>query len=293
MSKTPKERKQVILKNVRNNYKQIEKSMVEQLYMRHDLHGTTVGTAREDIWRQIFEMVVPKKFVIEQSAFIIDSKDGVSHEVDLVLLDETYTPYIFRYGKLKFIPIEAVAAVVECKSKKLMKKTILDWCESIENLRTADDSIARLANMVSIGPAATQKSTRPIRILCAVKESVDPDVKNRFDFTLLASLKEKSIQIGVNPSRSNLSDWYTELNLYDMDEEKFKKLEKKDQDVITNAKKALEGICIDSYEVYDKDNASISLLTFNLRLNQLLMLINNPMLFPHRAYAEMFNKNGG
>lgn len=293
MSELSNVRKQKVIENVKNNYQHVEKSIVEQLYMRHDLHGTTIGTAREDIWKQLFEMVVPKKFVIEQSAFIIDSKNGVSHEVDLVLLDETYTPYIFRYGKLKFIPIEAVAAVVECKSTELKERKISDWCESIENLRTADRAIARLANMVSFGPTSTQKSTRPIRILCAAKESVNAEVKKRFDFTLLASFKKTRIQVGVNPSRANLSDWYSELNLYDMDEQKIKKLKSGEQDAISNAKKALSDIKINAYQVHDKNNDCISLLTFNLQLNQLLMLINNPMLFPHRAYAEMFNKTGG
>jgi hypothetical protein len=32
------------------------------------------------------------------------------------------------------------------------------------------------------------------------------------------------------------------------------------------------------------------LLSLNLQLNQLLMLINNPMLFPHLSYARAFNE---
>ncbi len=91
--------------------------------MKHDLHGSSIGSAREDIWGQLFDMIIPKKFVIEHSVFlIIDSEGNVSHEVDLAILDETYTPYIFRYGRLKFIPIEAVAVVVECKSKSMRKR---------------------------------------------------------------------------------------------------------------------------------------------------------------------------
>lgn len=32
------------------------------------------------------------------------------------------------------------------------------------------------------------------------------------------------------------------------------------------------------------------LLSLIFQLNQLLMVLNNPMLFPHRAYADMFNR---
>ena len=35
------------------------------------------------------------------------------------------------------------------------------------------------------------------------------------------------------------------------------------------------------------------LLSLNLQLNQLLMLINNPMLFPHFAYAKVFRDQLG
>ncbi|MFT8348561.1 DUF6602 domain-containing protein [Clostridium saccharoperbutylacetonicum] len=80
--------------------------------MQYDFHGTTIGTQREVICKQLFEMIVPKKFVIEQSVFIIDSKGNVFHEVDLAIIDETYTPYIFRYGEIRFALIEAVSVVV-------------------------------------------------------------------------------------------------------------------------------------------------------------------------------------
>lgn len=120
--KMSKKTKENIIDNIIDNYLSVEKSIVEQLYMKHDIHGGTVGSQREDVWKQLFEMIVPKKFVIEESIFIIDSswnnkksrsekQIGISKEVDLAIIDENYTPYIFRYGKLKFVPIEAVAVV--------------------------------------------------------------------------------------------------------------------------------------------------------------------------------------
>ena len=45
---------------------------------------------------------------------------------------------------------------------------------------------------------------------------------------------------------------------------------------------------LDDYEVKFGEE-KLSLMTFNFQFNQVLMLINNPMLFPHIAYAEMFN----
>ena len=56
-------------------------------------------------------------------------------------------------------------------------------------------------------------------------------------------------------------------------------------------KAELEKIKMDEYQVLDKESRPISLMTFNFQLNQLLMLINNPMLFPHRAYVKLFSKD--
>lgn len=286
---TLEERKQKMIDNIRMNYRQVEKSIVDQLYMKHDLHGTTIGSEREDIWRQLFEMIIPKKFVIEQSVFIIDSEGRVSHEVDLAILDETYTPYIFRYGRIKFIPIEAVAVVVECKSQRLKEDALSDWHTSIADLKTAGNAIARIATMIAVQPVPTQQSTRPIRILCALKSEVSPEIAEYFDFTLLAARHDRSSESGSIEidyrAIGSLLDWYANLNFYGLESEETRRgiVEK------INSAASLEGISLEQYEVHDKDSSLVSLLTFNFQLNQLLMLINNPILFPHRAYAHLFD----
>lgn len=279
MSKEEMIRNGKMIRNIKENYKQLEESIVRQLYMKHDLHGTTIGSAREDIWRQLFEMIIPKKFVIEQSVFIIDSNGQVSHEIDLAILDETYTPYIFRYGRLKFIPIEAVAAVVECKSQSHKEDAIEKWVKAIQNLKTSSDSIARIASMISNKAVPTQKSTRPIRIFCALQDKKGDVTKGDFDFVLLASNKmsnaENRDRITVEYSEDDLYERFISLN--------FDKAEPTGNIVNVDV---LKGIKLEEYKVSDT-----SLLSFNLQFNQLLMLINNPILFPHRAYAAMFNSN--
>nr|WP_276539977.1 DUF6602 domain-containing protein [Paenibacillus polysaccharolyticus] len=292
-----------MIANVTDNYIQVEKSIVNQLFMKHDLHGTTVGSERENIWSQLFEMIIPKKFVIESSVFIIDSEGNVSKEVDFAILDETYTPYIFRYGKIKFVPIEAIAAVIECKSQNLDATTLEKWAESITSLKTSTVAIARLATSIATGPVATQKATRPIRILCALQENCNDSIKRHFDFTLLATREEEKkttsgsqkkdvsqrernerIKIECNTKETLLS-WFKSLNFNN---------ESMIEKVLSSEISArLEKTSLENYEVLDENGQNISLMTFNFQLNQLLMLINNPILFPHLAYAELFNRKGG
>ena len=281
--KEEQEKKNKVIQNIKRNYKQVEQSIVEQLYMKHDLHGTTIGSMREDTWKELFQMVLPKKFVMEQSIFIIDSGGGISREVDLAIMDETYTPYIFRYGRIKFIPIEAVAVVVECKSKEINRENIDNWCDQISNLRTARGSIVRLATYIETGTMKTQQSTRPIRILCKLDTHVDEQIEKRFDFVIYAREANENqphahLEIKRNTELSNLWMWFKELNFY-----------KEDPKNTELGRKELEDHQLKDYEILDNGKIN-ALLTFNMQLNQLLMLINNPMLFPHQKYVEMFNK---
>lgn len=302
MSKNESERpkyksKQDIIDNIKENYKHFEKSIVNQLYMKNSLHSTTTGLAREDVWKQLFEMIIPKKFVIEQSVFIIDSsfknidsQNGISREVDLAIIDETYTPYIFRYGKIKFVPIEAIAVAVECKSGSADTKC---WCNRINKLKTSDNSIARIATSIAMGGVQTQKSTRPIKILCSIEEASNKDL---FDICLVAHKDENSndasIEIIYNNKFNNLFDIYFSLN-HDKcgltDGDGFNKRKGhccgNPNDKLGEKLNILNEIELESYKVCDS-----SLLSFNFQLNQILMLINNPLLFPHRDYVDMFNK---
>ncbi|MEB3088354.1 hypothetical protein VJJ19_07955, partial [Parvimonas sp. D4] len=73
---------------------------------------------------------------------------------------------------IKFITIEAVAAVVKFKSRSLDNVDLLNWTESIDNLQTSNDSIVRLSTYIHIVKEricyAIQSSTKPIKILCHI-----------------------------------------------------------------------------------------------------------------------------
>ena len=275
-----------IITQIKENYASLEKGIVNQLYFEAE-HGATIGHYREKIWAEMFKRIVPKKFVVEQSVFLIDSRGKVSNEVDLAIFDEMYTPYIFRYYDLKFIPLEAVAVVVECKSKSIKKEKLEKWVKGISELKTSSvqKSFVRLANKLAYKPVETQPATRPLRVLCCLNKQKELPTADdtKFDVVIRALKKEKRLDIKWDEKKKNLYDWYLCLNQADG-----RKREK-----ITGAE-IVEDYDLDKYIIYTETNAGsgkeeLSLMSFNFQLNQILMLINNPMLFPHLDYVEMFN----
>ena len=270
-----------IIKNIKENYRGLEEGIVNQLYFKGH-HGSTTGSYREKIWKEMFAGIIPKKFVIEQSVFLIDSKGNVSNEVDLAIFDETYTPYIFRYYNLKFIPIEAVAVVVECKSTSMKKETLKNWVDSILAVKTSpcQKSFVRTISGISCQPPQAQTATRPLRILCCLNDEYrslldEDESKKMFDVVIRAKEKEKKLYIEWDKDKKNLFEWYLCLNHAEGL-----------RNEISGGKTTEHHL--DEYKVYDH-KTELSLMTFNFQLNQVLMLINNPMLFPHLDYAEMFN----
>lgn len=276
-----------------HNYVELERSMVSQLYFKYKNHGSTIGGFREDIWRELFVQMVPKKFVVEQSVFIMDSNGQVSPEVDLVIFDEIYTPYIFRKGRLKFIPIEAVAVAVECKSSSACYDRLKIWTNTIKQLKTSPRSVARMHSYIATGDMVetssqqqlkkTQTATRPILIYCCIGNGHTSSME-LFDFSLQADINQYKINIYRNQELNTLLDWYYALNHNGTDTSK--------ENEKINHPETLDD-SIDKYQVksiINGEEREVSLLSFNFQLNQLLMLVNNPMLFPHMAYVDLFNK---
>jgi len=275
------------IEKIIENYIVMEKVIVSELKygVKHNL---TTGYFRETVWKRMFESIVPRKFAIDQSVFIIDSYGQVSKEVDLAIFDEQYTPYIFKYGNIKYIPIEAVAVVVQCKSTNTDTNSLDNWVKSIESLNTSNKSIVRTMPGLQVGwksdKTPSQTATRPIKILCHTNAGdYNSSHDALFDFIIQVSEEAEKLVVRVPKEKDSLLNWCDDLN------------HAQDPKQNDNSEQPEETSDLPNLECYrikcNEKNEELSLLSLTFQLNQLLMLINNPMFFPHIAYVEMFIKN--
>ena len=296
------------IRDIKENYLKMERELVTQLNYDVTNHQLTAGSHREEVWTDFFRRIVPKKFNIARSVFIIDSNQNVSKEVDIAIYDEQYTPYIFNYGLIKFIPVEAVAAVVQCKSRNLNPEDLKEWADSIDVLKTSNDSIVRLATYIHIGKLeedgsennAIQTATRPIKILCHIPvdetNTNDSKGRNKFDIVIEAYQNSKSDKNkDKNTSKEELYEGNLNITFADKDLlevlQKYNQADKDDNLETKDEKfKKLKERKIGDYKVGHKTK-KYTLLSFIFQFNQILMMINNPMFFPHKAYVDMFNND--
>lgn len=85
-----------------------------ELARRAYAHPTTKGDASEDVWLHLFNTYLPRRYRAAK-AFIADSNNEFSLQLDVVIFDELYTPPVFAMGAVTIIPAESVYAVFEAK----------------------------------------------------------------------------------------------------------------------------------------------------------------------------------
>lgn len=77
-------------------------------------HPTTKGDASEAVWLELLQKYLPKRYQVEK-AHIVDSNGDFSDQIDVVVFDRQYSPFIFSYEGQKVLAAESVYAVFEAK----------------------------------------------------------------------------------------------------------------------------------------------------------------------------------
>lgn len=87
------------------------------------IHPGSKGDALENTWIEWLRKYLPNRYCIEK-AIVIDSDGNTSDQIDVVIYDNWYTPFIFTQNGFHYIPAEGVYAVFEVKpniSKEYIK----------------------------------------------------------------------------------------------------------------------------------------------------------------------------
>lgn len=77
-------------------------------------HPGSKGDGSENVWLEFFNTYLPERYRAAK-AFVVDSQGAFSEQIDVVVFDRQYTPFIFTYEKQAVIPAESVYAVFEAK----------------------------------------------------------------------------------------------------------------------------------------------------------------------------------
>lgn len=120
-------------------------------------HSGSKGDATEQHWIEFLRTYLPDRYKVDK-AIVIDSTGNVSEQMDVVIYDAIYTPFIFNQDGFMYIPAESVYAVFEVKQD--VKGHIEYAANKVESVRKLKRTSI---GMVSSGnPMTARKLTKII-----------------------------------------------------------------------------------------------------------------------------------
>ena len=113
----------------------LQKQMIENLSSDREIifHPSAKGDASELNWIEWLRLYLPKRYSVDK-AFVIDSKNHFSQQLDLVIYDRQYSPFVFNQNNAIYIPAESVYAVFEVK-QEINKEYMIYAGDKIKSVR--------------------------------------------------------------------------------------------------------------------------------------------------------------
>lgn len=111
---------------LREVYKQVQSQMVAKLTASKTaiFHSGEKGGSSEADWIEWCGVYLPKRYRVDK-AFIVDSNDNFSEQIDMVIYDAQYSLLVFEHNNVKYVPVESVYCVFEIKQE--LNKQYLDY----------------------------------------------------------------------------------------------------------------------------------------------------------------------
>lgn len=177
----------------------LQKQMSAQLNTNREFieHPGSKGDALENAWIEWLRKYLPNRYCVDK-AIVIDHEGNTSHQMDIVIYDNWFTPFIFNQNGFYYIPAEGVYAVFEVKPDiqgNVGQKTYLDYAgEKIESVRVLKREAASFIN------GGTKYNPRPLtKILGGILSSTNSYTHQNND-TIEKHLKQlnnlRSIDLG-------------------------------------------------------------------------------------------------
>jgi len=77
-------------------------------------HPSARGEASEEGWLRVLKDHLPQRYQADR-AFVIDSNGATSEQIDIVIYDRQYSPFLYNLANQRYVPAESVYGVIEVK----------------------------------------------------------------------------------------------------------------------------------------------------------------------------------
>jgi len=121
-------------------------------------HPVSKGDASETIWLELLQKYLPKRYEAKKG-HVVDSNGTFSQQIDIIIFDRQYSPFIFNYKGEVIVPAESVYAIFEAK-QSLTADHVKYAQEKVESVRKLHRTSLPIPHAGGVYPAKV-----PINIL--------------------------------------------------------------------------------------------------------------------------------
>jgi len=183
--------------DIKGLFEGLQNQMVAQLNTNREfvLHPGSKGESLENVWIEWLRKYLPTRYCVDK-AIIIDSNGDLSHQIDLVIYDQQYTPFVLTQNGIHYIPAEGVYAVFEVKPDfkgNVGEENFFEYTgRKIESVRRLKRTSVKIIN------AGSEVNARPLtKIIGGLLASTNSYSNNSTIESHIRELKAlKSIEIG-------------------------------------------------------------------------------------------------
>lgn len=164
-----------------------------ETYRKNVPHPGTKGDAGEFEWIEWLDKYLPKRYCVDK-AFIIDYTGTLSQQIDVVIYDRQYTPFVFNQKGVKYIPAESVYAIFEVK-QELDKGNIKYAGEKAKSVRLLERTSAPIIH----AGGEIREPKKPFKILAGILTfdcSWSPPLGEPFESALRDLDEDGSLELG-------------------------------------------------------------------------------------------------
>ena len=171
----------------------LHKDISHQLTISRDFgHNVVKGDASEKVWLEMLQTYLPARYCAER-AHVVDSLGNFSQQIDIVVFDRQYSPFIFDFKDQKVVPAESVYAVFEAK-QTIDARNVLAAQEKAASVRCLHRTSLPIPHAGGVYPAKT-----PARILAGIltlKSRWSPELGDKLLGALSKASEDRRLELG-------------------------------------------------------------------------------------------------
>lgn len=176
-------------------------------------HPGSKGDASERVWLNLLQTYLPQRYQVE-SGHVVDSQGSFSDQIDVLVFDRQYSPFIFDYEETKIIPAESVYAAFE--AKQTINAGLVQYArEKVESVRSLHRTSLPIPHAGGIYPAKTLNTI--IGGILTFESEWNPPFGNPFEKAMGKGNDDDSLDLGCVAAHGHFF-FDTNANSYTIDE---------------------------------------------------------------------------